>query len=29
MKDIWAYLLVVLAGVVFIAFSPWITVGTR
>ena len=29
MKDIWAYLLVVLAGTVFIAFSPWITVGTR
>ncbi|HSV45846.1 MAG TPA: TRAP transporter large permease subunit [Ramlibacter sp.] len=29
MKDIWMYLLVVLAGVVFIAFSPWITVGWR
>jgi len=29
MKDIWAYLLVVLMGIVFIAFSPWITVGWR
>lgn len=27
MRDIWAYLGVVFAGVVFIAFSPWITVG--
>lgn len=29
MKDIWAYLLVVLVGIVFIAFSPWVTVGWR
>ncbi len=29
MKDIWAYMAVLLAGVVFIAFSPWITVGAH